>query len=692
MGGTLDDYRRKRDFGRTPEPAPEPEPERPRPGEAVFVIHRHEARRLHYDLRLEMDGVLKSWAVPKGFSYDPTDKHLAVRTEDHPIEYETFEGMIPKGEYGAGTMTIWDHGHYRMLGDVDWAKTVDSGKFEIVMYGRRLRGEWHVVKTKENWLLFKARDRHAAQEGVPALNMDLSAAAANDLPKAASREMTVGEQAEPFSDPAWLFEMKFEGRRLLARKRGDEVDFLGRAGRGLVAQLPALAERFALVRADAVLLDGVLVATDAHGRPSTELLDAVLAGRDVGAAGDVVYYAFDLLHYDRWDVRGLALLDRKAALQALLPRGGNVLYVDHVMGRGLELARSVADAGLPAVIAKRGASHYRAGPSSEWLECAVAPAAAADGVAVQEALQRPGGAGERPVPRVKLSNLEKVYWPGEGYTKGDLLAFYEQVTEYLLPYLHERPVHLYRWPDGIEGKNFYQQNAPEGCPDWVDTEVIQRRHKDEPVRQIVCNNRDILLYLINLGSIDVHPWMSRRGSLESPDYAVIDFDPKSAPFTDVVKLARETGKLLRGIGMRPLLKTSGATGLHVHIPLLPGYTYDQARMFCEGVCRVIAKEHKDISTVERNIAARGRRVYLDFGQNRRGQTIVPPYVVRPQPGATVSTPLDWDELSFDLHPSQFSIHTVPPRLGERGDLFRPLLEDRQDLMPAIAALQGLLGA
>ena len=306
MAGSLEDYEDKRDFERTSEPAPGlPDADR---GTSVFVVHRHEARHLHYDLRLEMNVVLKSWAVPKGFSYDPADKHLAVRTEDHPIEYETFEGMIPKGEYGAGTMTIWDHGRYRVLADGDPAAAVETGKFEIEMYGRRLRGEWHLVKTKQNWLMFKSRDRHAAAEGMPPLSMDLTAAESAPLP-ARPRPMEPGESVEPFSDPGWLFEMKFAGRRVLVRKQVDAVGFVGtRDAATLAAALPRLVKALGAVRADSALLDGVLVALDPHGRPSAELLaHALEADTEAGdQAVTVQLYAFDLLYFDGFDLRGLA--------------------------------------------------------------------------------------------------------------------------------------------------------------------------------------------------------------------------------------------------------------------------------------------------------------------------------------------------------------------------------------------------
>ena len=294
-----------------------------------------------------------------------------------------------------------------------------------------------------------------------------------------------------------------------------------------------------------------------------------------------------------------------------------------------------------------------------------------------------------PRSRVKLTNLGKVFWLAEGFTKGDLVAWYESVAELLLPYLEDRPVHMNRFPDGIEGKSFYQRRAKEDAPEWI--ERVRFEDEDEPEDYMLCNSRDALLWFANQGSIDLHPWMSRRQTPGSPDYAVIDLDPKQAPFADVVRIARATGKLLVGIGIRPLLKTSGKTGLHVVVPLVEGYSYDQARGFCEAVARIVARELPDIATVERTISEREGKVYVDYGQNARGQTVVPPYAVRPVPGATVSMALDWDELSGELAPSMFTIRTAPSRIAELGDLFRPLLFDRQELLAAIEALQAQYG-
>lgn len=679
---TIDAYRQKRDFERTPEPPPGEL--RERAGTPSFVVHRHEARRLHYDLRLEMEGVLKSWAVPRGFSYDPKVKRLAVRTEDHPLEYESFEGVIPKDAYGAGTMTIWDRGHYQIIQGKDGPQAVEAGKLEITLLGKRLRGEWHLVRTKpekDEWLLFKAKDRYSRDESEPAPHFELRDAVESAFPQTIE-VMEAEDRTEPFSDPQWVFEMNFDGRRLLARKRNDEISLMTPGGTDWSSELEEVRKDLEALRAENAILDGVLVALDDAQRPSRSLLEGRLEGTNHET---VFFYAFDILYYEDWDLRPLPLLERKSILASVLPRLPHVLYVDHVQSRGKDLFEVTTAAGLPGVIAKEASSRYQAGRSLAWR---VVPARPDDDVPrknVLEALEK-AAPGVR-ARKIKFSNLKKVFWPREGYTKGDLIAYYEQVAELLLPYLHQRPVHMLRYPDGIEGKSFYQKDAPDHVPDWIETESIDSEHRGEPIRFIVCNDRDTLLYLINLGSIDLHPWLSRRGSLDSPDWAVLDLDPDESPFSQVVKVARTLGKVLRGIGLRPYLKTSGASGLHIYVPLEPGYTYDHAVRFCEAIARHVAQQHGDIATVERVVSRREGKVYIDFLQNRRGQTVVPPYVVRPVPGASVSAPLDWDELDSELHPSQFTLKTILPRLARLGDLFRGTLHDPQSLLPAIDAFQ-----
>jgi bifunctional non-homologous end joining protein LigD len=676
MPDPLDDYRKKRDFLRTPEPMPSaPAVER---GSRIFVVHRHEARNLHYDLRLETVGVLRSWAVPRGFSYDPGDKRLAVMTEDHPLAYEHFDGRIPKGQYGAGTMTIWDRGRYDLLHVPDVAAAMAAGEIKLRFYGRRLRGEWHLVKTnqgKNSWLLFKSKDRYAGTSRDSALGIDLVAAVEAEMAVEPAPMLCSGER-EVFTDPSWLFEMEFAGMRCCAVKRGDTAAVLG-----VNVPLPAIQQDLLQLRCDQACLDGVLVALDDRQRPSREALAACLAA---GRGDGVFFYAFDLLHWEEYDLRPLPLLDRKAALRSVVGKTAHVLYVDHVAGSGPQLLTAILEAGLPAAIGKRGSSSYTAGPSTDWVRIPATASAAAVAAA-----PTPKSAASKQRARVQPSNLDKVYWPAEGYTKGDLLAYYETVADFLLPHLHDRPVHLNRFPDGIDGKSFYQREAKPGTPSWLRTVPIAGDDGDVPHH--VIDDRDALRYAINLGSIDLHPWLSRVGHLDEPDYAVLDLDPKGAPFADVLRIARAAGKLLRGVGLRPLLKTSGKQGMHVFVPLQRGYSYDHARMFTEAVARVLLRDLADVATVERRPDQRDGKVYLDCLQNRRSQTVVPPYVVRPVRGATVSAPLQWDELEeTGLQPQNFTIHTMPARLLARGDLFRRALDDGQDLLPAISALQEVL--
>ena len=365
--------------------------------------------------------------------------------------------------------------------------------------------------------------------------------------------------------------------------------------------------------------------------------------------------------------------------------------MEPVRGEGETLSRAVADAGLPGVIAKNGNSPYEDKPTKSWRRVAASRNTQSGKATAQGALELlTAGKKSNRYGRVRITNPTKVFWKAQNYTKADLVGYYATVAEFLLPYLHERPLHMRRFPDGVDGKSFYHHNAPPHTPEWIETERIADADK-KAVRYIICNDRETLLYLANLGSIDVHPWLSLRTRVDTPDWLILDLDPNSTPFPKVVRVAQALGKLLRGLGLRPYVKTSGSSGIHVYVPLEPRYTYDQARMFAEGVARHLTQENPEICTVERKKARRGRRVYIDFLQNRRGQTVMPPYVVRPVPAASVSTPLDWDELTKELHPEQFTFETVTPRLDRLGDLFRGTLEDRQDLLPAIEALRERLG-
>jgi len=674
MNQDIHAYRQKRDFSQTPEP-------QPRKGRsrkvAFFVIQRHEARRLHYDLRIEIDGVLKSWAVPKGFSYDPKDKHLAVRTEDHPLEYLGFAGVIPQGQYGAGLITIWDRGPFELLNG-PWEQALDAGKIELRLRGARLRGEWHMVRLKdqrEQWLLFKSRDRYAREHDEPPVALDLLHVPTAIMPWRLQR-MEPGQVSPPFVDAQWLFEPLLPGRRIFAEKAGAEIRL-----RGLKSDVAQRAARVLAglerLKADNALLDGVLVAFDDQQRPCRATLDAALRGKD---AAEVQFYAFDLLYYDEWDLRQFPLAERKAALSAILPRPSAVVFVDHERGQAADLLVSAVALGLPGVMAKLASSTYQRGPSSAWRRIEVTSAPATP--------TRPLPSPAKRSQRISFTNRRKVLWPRLGYTKGDLIDYYEQVAEWLLPYLRDRPLSLNRFPNGIDGGSFFQKDAPAHTPRWIKTVVVASEHRDEAsIRFVLCNNRDTLLYLANLAAIELHPWSSRTGSLASPDWAIFDLDPTTDEFLAVIQVARHLRDVLRDIGLRAYLKTSGSKGLHLYVPVAAGYSYDQVRMFCEGVARLVALERSDLATVERSKPRRDGKVYVDFLQNRRGQTVVAPYVVRPVPEACVSAPLAWDELTDDLRPNWFTVSSLAPRLARPVDPFLATLTDHQDLLPAVDRLR-----
>jgi bifunctional non-homologous end joining protein LigD len=295
-----------------------------------------------------------------------------------------------------------------------------------------------------------------------------------------------------------------------------------------------------------------------------------------------------------------------------------------------------------------------------------------------------------PEKRLNFTNLDKVFWPAEGYTKGDLIEYYRAVSPWLLPLLRDRPLVLTRYPDGIDGKNFFQKDAPGFVPEWVRTERMWSENAQREIDYFVCDDPETLLFLANLGTIPLHIWSSRVKTLQNPDWTILDFDPKGAPFEHVVRLAREAHALCEAMQLPSYPKTSGATGLHVLIPLGRQLTYEQSRSFAELLARVITARHPDIATVARNPASRGGKVYVDFLQNGHGRLLVAPYSVRPRPGATCSTPLEWKEVGKHLDPADFTIATLPKRLGKKGDLLLGLTEESPDLPQALAQLAGLL--
>ena len=288
---------------------------------------------------------------------------------------------------------------------------------------------------------------------------------------------------------------------------------------------------------------------------------------------------------------------------------------------------------------------------------------------------------------LKLTNQEKVYWPKEGYTKGDVLQYYNSISKYVLPYLKDRPQSLKRNPNGISDKGFFHKDAGDKAPEWVDHVKLYSESAKKDVDYIVCNNKATLFYLNNLGCIEINPWNSRLNHLDHPDYLVIDIDPAdNSTFNEVIETARVVKEVLDKAQAACYCKTSGATGLHVYIPLRAAYHYDQVRSFAEIIATLTQEQLPQSTTLERSLSKRNGRIYVDYLQNKRGQTLASVYSLRPIPQASVSTPLEWKEVKPGLHPSQFNIQTITKRVSKTGDLFRGVLKEKLDLRRALKNL------
>ena len=821
-------YRDKRTASRTPEPFGG----RVVAGGSIFVMQKHAARNLHWDLRLELDGVLLSWAIPKGPSPSQADKRLAMQTEDHPLEYAEFEGVIPEGEYGAGAMIVWDRGVWVPLEDAH--EGLEKGKLLFELRGHKLQGQWTLVKTRQaqnSWLFIKERDAYLDEEASTDDYPDdsiYSGLTVDEFPRADDRAeeiaawveelgaepravrardvklMLASNEERPFSRPGWIFELKYDGYRLLAERSAREAFLRSRSGHDLTATFPEIARGVRGLPYEDLVLDGEVVVNDAEGKPSFSRLqrrgrilnkaDALRSSIELPA----IFHAFDLLGIEGHDLRGLPLTVRKEVLKEVLPSVGPIRYVDHIPEQGEVMYKHVERMRLEGIVGKKADGAYRGGRSKSWIKvrtvhvddvvvvgwtepkgsrggfgslhvaqhdgeeltylgsvgsgftdaqlgdvlealtsievddspCTVGPVPRGKGhhwvrpelvaeVKYKELtdhglLRQPSfsrfrddkepeecvreeisaHAVEEPEPieiveekDVPFTNLDKVFWPDEGYTKGDLIEYHRQVAEWMLPYLEDRPLVMTRFPDGIEGKSFFQKDAPPYAPDWVRTVTVWSEGSERELSYFVAEDVESLLYVINMGTIPIHIWSSRVATLSTPDWCILDLDPKEAPFTDVVEVARTIHSLCDEIELPSFVKTSGSSGIHVLIPLGRSLTYEQSRTLGQLLGRVVVAERPDIATLTRNPQRREGKVYVDFVQNGHGRLLVAPFTVRPKPGAPVSAPLKWSEVNKRLKIENHTIASVPKRMRRMGeDPLRPVLDVEPDLLGALQRL------
>jgi bifunctional non-homologous end joining protein LigD len=524
----LEIYQKKRDFRRTPEPKGKVS----KADKRRFVCQEHHASSLHFDFRLEIDGVLKSWSLRKGPSMNPQVRRLAVPTEDHPVEYLKFQGDIPEGNYGAGQHRIWDVGTYKLIDDGDPEQGLKEGKLKFELNGKNLKGIFNFFRlgTRDQWLLVKGKDEHAR----PDWKLELL------IPDEAGNKFVIDEEGS-------------------TRKRSH---------RGRVAAAP---------------------------KPNEEV-------KKTGAR----------------------------------PKTGEKLQT------------------IAAVLKKKDLNGDVRATVGKYV--------------------------------LDLTSLDRVYWPEEGYTKADLVRYYHQISDHILPYLESRPLIMKRYPTGISGKSFHQHDVDE-VPEYVRTIALEAEDKGlHTVDYVVGGDLQTHLYLANLGAIERHPWHSRIDRLEFPDWFVFDLDPgEGVEFETICDVAVSTREVIEALGLESYAKISGSRGIHVYVPIKSEYSFDVVADLAARIAKRIADENPKIATVERSKQKRNKnQIYVDHLQNAYGKSVVAPYSVRPRPGATVSAPLDWEEVQKKkISIREFTIETMMNRIKEKGDIFRPVLTNKQALEEAI---------
>ncbi|MCM4161635.1 DNA ligase D [Antarcticibacterium flavum] len=818
---SLEEYFKKRDFATTPEPKGTMPNE---DGELRFVVQRHQASRLHYDLRLEMQGTLKSWAVPKGPSLNPADKRLAIQTEDHPLQYLTFHGTIPKGNYGAGVMEIWDTGTYRGAGGINEKEMLQQfikGDLKIEFFGKKIRGTFALVRTSRGdkgnqWLLIKKTDDFSIEEKYDAEDFPPYAESKKpQLPKEpkvktlqpteAIKPMLATATKKIFNDPEWIYELKWDGYRMIASVKDGNVELWSRNGISFNTKFPRLLRDLEQLEHN-VVLDGEVVVVDKKGIPDFQKLQ----NYDETTLGELRFYVFDMLFLNGHSMLELPLVERKSLIKEVIEDTYHTFYCDHLEGMGSAFFKRAIDSGMEGVIAKKADSTYTPGYRSEnWLKikavnsteaiiCGYTESDSGNlfgslilGMFKDEKLRYIGNVGsgfsakdqrkllakfsvletdespfeekinlkgrkatwmkpvlicevhftewtktgslrhpvfkglrtDKDVPeitrekvvetppsaspessssgsgsskaghleiggiQVPFNNLEKIYWPESGYTKYDLIDYYLNISEVILPYLIDRPQNLHRHPNGINQPGFYQKDNEGILPDWIETIKIHSKSSEKDIEYMLCQKEATLLYMANLGCIEINPWSSRIQNLENPDFTVIDIDPSEKnTFEEVIVVAQAAKEVLDMAGVDGYCKTSGSSGIHIYLPLGAEYSYDEGRDFTKLLCYFINEMLPEITSMERNVKKRGGKIYLDFLQNRRGQTLAAPYCARPKPGATVSAPLKWEEVKSGLQLADFTIKTMPKRIEKVGDLFTGVLGKGLDMEAALEKL------
>lgn len=776
----LAEYKAKRDFNRTPEPRDKVAPARK--GEPRrFVVQKHDATRLHWDFRLEIDGVLKSWAVTRGPSPDPADKRLAVRTEDHPLDYASFEGTIPAGEYGGGTVMLWDEGTWEPVAGKK-AEDLEKGHLHFVLHGRRMKGEWLLIRLKprgkekrENWLLRKIEDafcgpsdslteRELTSVTTGRTMHDIAEGKAAPKSKR-SKDRKVKAAPPPFEPvqlatlvdeapdgPDWLHETKYDGYRALVACGGGSAVVYTRSGLDWSDKFPDIAAAAGTLDVSAALIDGEIVALDAQGNPNFSALQETISAGGRGLS----LFAFDLIHLDGEDLRPLTNLERKQRLSALLAGVPPPLhYAEHVLGSGGEMLNMLCGAGLEGIISKRADAPYRGKRTQAWLKSkcvarqelvilgwtdseargrafaalllgrydgnelryagkvgtgftertmeklvsAMAPLQTGEpatsiptssrrgahwlrpelvaevafaeftGEGILRHARFVGLRGDKPAsevrleqamptpaePEVRITHPERVVFPEDGITKGDLAAYYRELAPLLLATMAGRPLSLVRCPDGIGGKCFFQKHGAGNLGKEIGSVRIREKDGDEEDYLCVADARG-LLECVQMGAIEFHAWGSHARHLEQPDRLVFDLDPdEGLDFADVRTAAQDLKRHLADMGLISFPMLSGGKGIHVIVPIQPGPDWEETSDFTRRFSVALATAEPDRFVATMSKAKRKGKIFIDWLRNQRGSTAIMPYSARARARAPVAAPVSWAELADLESAARFTI-------------------------------------
>jgi bifunctional non-homologous end joining protein LigD len=808
----LEEYGRKRDFAATPEPGAPGSPGAP--GELPrFVVHEHHARRLHWDLRLEHEGALASWAVPNGIPDDPKQNRKAVHVEDHPLEYLDFAGTIPAGNYGAGEVSVWDRGTYTCE---KWRKD----EVIVVFRGERLSGRYalfHAGREPRDWMIHRMD---------PPVDPE-----AEQMPGFIA-PMLAGAATIPKDESNWAFEVKWDGVRAIAHSEPGRIHLMSRNGNEITSGYPELRALNRELGSRRAILDGEIVAFDEHGRPSFQALQSRMhvrgeaAVRRLSQSVPATYLIFDLLWLDGHSLIALSYTDRRELLESLDLEGLHWSVPESHRGQGAALLAATREQQLEGVVGKRLDSRYEPGRRSPaWIKlknfsrqefviggwttgtgsragafgalhlgvyddgelryvgrvgtgfdqrelarlgglmeplargttpfAGRQPAKGAhfvepelvcevefsewthtgtlrqpsykglrdDKAAIAVVRERPRSVGEPTASAVsrapsagktqsvdidaliadgrkvrggleielegqvlKLTNLDKLLYPEAGFTKADLIRYYASVAEVLLPHLHDRPLTLKRYPDGVSGEFFYEKRSPRHRPEWVQTTPILSGRAGAEIEYTLCQDLPTLVWLANLADIELHPFLSRAEAVSTPTVLVFDLDPGApATIVECCQVALELRELFGELGISAYPKSSGSKGMQIYVPLNdPDAGYEQTKAFAHAVATLLEQRHPELVVSAMAKAQRDGRVLIDWSQNDEHKTTVSVYSLRAKEMPTVSTPLDWAEVSAckeQRRPELLSFRAdeVLSRIVQSGDLFCDVLTVRQTL-------------